>query len=521
MAIFSWKKNDADKNKDAGDASGGAASKPAAGAAGAGTGGAGANFSGGFSPDKATRFFERAITAHETSSYEYAMNMWLGGLRQDPTSMSGLEGFFKSAGSFMNNGGKGTPKDVLNSVDGKGELDRYLRSLLEWATHPFEATYAVKALEGAAVLGLQDAAVWIGVRAMGAVSREKKPKKEHYLSIMEAMRKFEKYEMAVEAGEAALRVDPTDAKLGALIRNISAESTMTKGGFDQTGQEGGFRANIRDNAKQQKLDDEDRVVKSEETIERLVAAAKTDYEANTLDRPNTMRYIQRLTERGTPQDEATILQVAQDAFKVTQEYRFQEEADKIKLKQSRRRVAKLKAVAEAPNATDDDKRTFRLAAKEYVQVETESLEGQVVAYPTDLVRKFELAKRYYMLGRHEDAIGQLQVAQADVKNRADILNLLGMSFNQIGWLDEAVDTHRKALEAYSDVNDAKGMELRYGLMAALSAQAAQQNNLANAEEAYKIAASIAIQQINFKDIRQRREDLKTLITRLKGGTSAS
>ena len=518
MAIFSWKKTDADKNKDAPGANsggGGALNTPV------GSGASPAGVGGGFSPDKATRFFERAVTAHETGSHEYAMNMWLGGLRQDPTNMSGLEGFFKSAGAFMNAGGKGTPKDVLSSVDGKGELDRYLRSLLEWATHPFEASYAVKSLEGAAVLGLQDAAIWIGARAMGAASREKKPRKEHFLSIMEAMRKFEKYDLAVEAGEAALRVDPTDAKLGALIRNLSAESTMTRGGFDQTGQEGGFRANVRDASKQQKLDDEDRVVKSEETIERLVAAAKADYEANTLDKPNTLKYIQRLTERGSPQDEAKIVQVAMDAYKISQEHRFLEEAEKVKLKQARRRVAKLKAAADAANATDEAKRAFRAGAREYVELETESLESQTKAYPTDLGRKYELGKRYYMLGRYEDAIGQLQEAKSDAKNRADILNLLGMAFNQIAWLDEAVETHRQALDAYSDHTDAKGMELRYGLLAALSARAAEQSDLANAEEAYKIASSIAIQQINFKDIRQRREDLKVLITRLKGGGTAS
>ena len=510
MAIFPWKKGDSDKKSQGEGASG--ASSPG------GSEPAPAPMT--FSPDRATRFFERAVTAHETGSFDYAMRLWLGGLRQDPTSMQGLEGFFKSVAGFLGAGGKGVPKDVLSAVEGKGELEKYLRSLLEWGVHPAEASYAVKAIEGAALLGLQGAAVWIAPRALGAAGKEKKPRKEHFVAIMEAMRKFEKYDLAVEAGEAALRVDPTDARLGALIRNISAESTMTKGGFDNTS-EGGFRANIRDAARQQRLDEEQRVVKTEETLDRLVIAAKADYELNKLDRPNIIRYIDRLLERATPEDESTAASVAREAYAATQEYRFLEKADTIRLRQSRRQVAKLKAAAEAPDAGDDARRAFKVAARQYMELEAQSLEAQVKAYPTDLVRKFELGKRYYTLGRYEDAIGQLQEAKSDVKNRAEILHILGLAFQQIGWLDESVQTHRQALAAHSDPNDAKGMDLRYGLMSALAAHGAEQNDLANAEEAYKIASSIAIQQINFKDIRQKREELKTLIGRLKGGAGGA
>lgn len=514
-SFFPWKRGEGDKGKEPGAPQPGQSGQPGQPGGGSSTPAPAAPK---FSPDKATKFFERAVTVHETGNHTYAMDMWLGGLRQDPTSMSGLEGFFKSAGAYMNAGGKGTPKDVLAAADGKEPLDKFLRAILEWSTHPADPAYAIKALESAAYLGLADAAVWIGLRAMGVVSRDKKPRKDHYVAIMEAMRKFEKYDMAVEAGEAAVRVDPTDAKLAALIRNLSAESTMTKGGFDQAGKEGGFRANVRDAAKQQSLDEENRIVKTSETVDRLVAAAKADYEANKLDRPNIVRYLDRLLERGTPEDEAAAVQVASDAYKATQEYRFLERAETVRLRQVRRRVAKLKAAAEAPDATDEARKAFRSAAKEYLELEASNLESQVKQYPTDLLRKFEYGKRLYQLGRYEEAIGQLQEAKADVKNRAEILHLLGNAFVQIGWLDEAVQTHRQALEAYSDPSDNKGMELRYGLMAALQARASEQSDLANAEEANKIASSIAIQQINYKDVRQKREELKQLITKLKAGT---
>jgi hypothetical protein len=51
----------------------------------------------------------------------------------------------------------------------------------------------------------------------------------------------------------------------------------------------------------------------------------------------------------------------------------------------------------------------------------------------------------------------------------------------------------------------------------LLSRAEDQSDLANAEEAYKIASSIAIQNISYKDIRTRREELKALVSRLKQG----
>lgn len=476
-----------------------------------------------FSPQKAQKFFERAAAMHETGQHEYAMSLWLSGLRFDPLSTAGLDGFFRSAGAYMNAGGKGTPKDVARAVDGKHAVERYLRSLLDWGVHPSEAPYAVKAVEAATTLGLPGPSVWLGERAMAIAGRDRKARKEHFLTLMESFRKFEKFELAVAAGESALRLDPTDGKLGALIRNISAESTMTRSGFDQAGQEGGFRANIRDTATQQRLEDEERIGRTEETQDRLVEQAKAAYEENPQDRPAIMKYIQRLIERSTGDDEATALRIASEAYQITQEFRFAEEADKIRVKQARRKLARMKQAAEAAAAGDDGeeaRRQFRMAVREFVELEARSLETQVKHYPTDLLRKYELGKRYFMLGRFDESIGQLQDAKSDVKHRASILNLLAQSFHRIGWLDEAVQTHRQALQSVTDQNEQTVREYHYNLMEALEARARERSGglaaaLADAEEAYKIASSIAIQQINFKDIRLRREELKKLIAELR------
>jgi hypothetical protein len=111
-----------------------------------------------------------------------------------------------------------------------------------------------------------------------------------------------------------------------------------------------------------------------------------------------------------------------------------------------------------------------------------------------------------------------QEAKADPKHRSKVLNLLGLSFLHMdGFTDEAIETLRQALDSHDTHTDDVGMELRYGLMQALGTRARENNDLADAEEAYKLAAGITIQKIDYKDVRKHRDDLKALIAQIKSG----
>src|SRR5690606_26108321 len=52
-------------------------------------------------PDKAKKFFDYARTVHETTNYEYAVQLWLNGLRHDPGNVQSLESFAKSCQHFL------------------------------------------------------------------------------------------------------------------------------------------------------------------------------------------------------------------------------------------------------------------------------------------------------------------------------------------------------------------------------------------------------------------------------------
>jgi tetratricopeptide (TPR) repeat protein len=473
-------------------------------------------------PEKAKKFFDYARTVHETTNYEYAVQLWLNGLRHDPGNVQSLESFMNSCQHFLaNSGGKGPSKDTVRLFSGRSAVERYLMALLQWGMRPMDPTLAVRATDSATGLNLSESAYWIGTVALGAIANDKRPRKDLYLRLMENFQKIGAYDKAVEAGRAALQVDPTDGPLSAQLRNMDAQATMSRGGFDQTGQTGGFRSNIRDAEKQRMLEDQERIVKTDETIDRLVKAAEDDYKTRSEDPAAINVYAKRLVERGRPEDEKRAREVLKVAFETTRQFRFREMDGDIRLRQAARKLAEYRDAAETKTDDPSAQEMFRKAQVAFLKIEIEEFAARVEAYPTDLGYKFELGKRYFRAGDYENAIAMFQKSQEDAKRRVESLNYLAQSFQKIGWNDEAVHTFRQAIEAYSIGTDEVGMSLRYGLLTSLQIKAETDRDLSIAEEADRLASTIAVQQINYRDIRSRRDVLKKLIADLKRGTNGS
>lgn len=476
-------------------------------------------------PAKAAPFFDRAGTVHETSNYEYAVTLWLQGLARDPTSVPGLEGLADSAQALIATRNKfGPTKDqekAARDIKAPAPVRRLILALLNWSTRPLDVSAGLKALEAAGKIpGVDTAkcAYWIGQRVLSAAARDPKIKKDALVRMMNVLKDAGAFDLAVRAGEAALGLDPSDRQLDAEVRNLSAQATMSTGGYEHTGEEGGFRANIRDAEAQRALEEQDRIVKTEDVVERVVANAKADYESRPDDPAAIRKYARALLERGTPADEKTAHDLLIGAYERTKEYAFRQAAGDIKLRQARRKLALLRAAAESGDAQAKDQ--FAKAARAVLKMEAEEYADRVKNYPTDLALKFELGKRYFELGRLEDAIEMFQAARREPKRRAECLAYLGEAFLRLGWQTEAIDTLREALAAHPNEQDEIGRGLRYALMSALEGQARESRDLAAAEEAAKIASGIAVEQLSFRDIREKRTVLQGLVKELRAESAA-
>ncbi len=495
MAIFPWKKSDSSESS-------------------AASGGSEAAVE--FSPQKAEKFFQHARAMHEASNYEYSAQLWLNGMRLDPNNKAGLEGFFSAVDQFMREGGgkKALGKDVVKSVSGKTDVDRYLNALLEWGQKPLESAYAVRAAEAAAKLTIKEPLLWITDRAFGLSLKDKKVSKPQLLKCSECFGKADAYEKALSAAEQALKVDPTDGDLAAKIRSLAAQATMTKGGYDRTGQEGGFRSNIRDAAKQRQLEEAERIVKTEETVDRLIIAAEAEFASRPGDLPTVETLCKRLLERAKPADEERAYQIYMKTYADVTQYRFRELAGEIKVRQSRRKVSELKQMLDKSPDSEMLQRMHSQADQEHRELELAEHKDRVANYPSDLSRRFELGKRLFAMGQYQDAIEQFQESQHDPKNRSASQIMLGQSFQSIGWNEEAIDTFRQASELKDLLPDTQ-MEIRYHLMTALQSKAESDSDIAAAEEADRLASGIARQQMSYKDIKARREAIKNLLTKLR------
>ncbi|MFG0274510.1 MAG: hypothetical protein ACF8QF_05585 [Phycisphaerales bacterium] len=484
---------------------------------GSGDGGGGAT--GPFQPDpgKAARWFEHARTQHETANYEYAVTCWLKGLAFDPANQDALQGFLNSAQAFASGQKKpGPSKDQVKSFGGKTPVDRFVQGLLMWGTTPQLSNVGagVKAVESAASLGLADSAKWIGERTI-ARAKQAEPKKDHFVRLKEAFVDIEAFRLAQQAGEAALQIDPNDAALNDEVRNLAAQAAMSSGGYEESGEEGGFRKNIKDAEAQKRLREQASVVRTEDATERIVQEAKADYESRPGDTHAIGRYVKALLERAASDDEQTVLDILKKAYEDTREFRWRQQMGDLEIRRERRNLAALKRKIEENGGDEALKEQFKKAQRALLESEAEEFRVRVEAYPTDARLKYELGRRLFALDQAQEAIKYLQEAQADAKIRTGVQSVLGQAFERLGWHGEAADMLRQALDNHANPNDDLGMDLRYGLMVALENKAKADGDVASAEEASKIASSLAMQKIDFRDVVDRRQSLQKLVQELR------
>jgi len=469
-----------------------------------------------YSPKKAKAFFDRAVTVHESTNYEYAMQMWLNGLRWDPTSMFGLNGFLKSSEVYgIEHPKKGVSKATKSAIATKGDLGKYINVLLDFGLKRLDCSNAIKVTSAAAKLNLKEPVQMLGEHALKLVMNDPKAKKDMFVKLLDAFEQVEVYQLAAVAGEQACRLDQSDADLQARVRNMLAQSTMTSGGYDND-EKGGFRKNIRDADKQLELAQEDSIAKTATTKDQMVQRISEEFAQRPDDLPTIDQYIKALLVRGKNADELKALTLCSSTFKKTGAFRYRQQCGQIQLMRAKRALDRLRASVQARPDDEALSEKLKKANIQFHKLQHEELKLQVANYPTDLSLKYKLGKIMFQLGEFQEAIEQFQLAQNDPKIRRDVLNLMGQAFLKLdGWEDAAITTFEQALEGMNDESSVLGMDIRYGLMGALQSKAKKDGDIEAAKRADKLAGGLAIQQFNYRDVRDRRAQIKALISEIK------
>lgn len=482
--------------------------------------GNGPSGSGGFQPDpeKAARWFNHGRVAIGQQNYPYAMFCFAMGHKLDPNNMEAHESMFDAAIRHFNAGGKAAGREDIKKVQGPGPVDRFATAEFIWMHDLNNLSSAMDLLEAAGLIGQVKFGRWLAPRVLNMMRKQQVKKKGPWVQLKDHLMRAECWNEAFAAAEAALQIDPTDGQLANQIKELQAQQAIERGGFNNptAGQQGGFRANIKDADKQRALEEQESLSGGADVQERNLDRARRDFEENPMSPEAIAKYAQLLKAKGTPESEDQAYEVYITGHERLGEYRFRMAAGDIRVSQVRRRLNAAKARLEASPTDLVLKTEAEEIARELRELEQGELRERVAKYPTDRGLKVELGRVEFELGNFEDAMGNFQSAKEEGKYRVRATFMLGRCFAAMHWHTEAISEFREALTSIDATSREVELDIKYELMLSLIELAKAERSPAAAKEAFDICSAIVRTNIGYRDIRDRRKEIEQLRKDLGG-----
>jgi tetratricopeptide (TPR) repeat protein len=470
-------------------------------------------------PDKAEKFFSHAKTAAQTGNHEYALMLYAKGLRFDPSSLARHEEFYRIAIAHYQAGGTPAGKEQIRELDGPGPVEKFVQAEYIWGRDPLNIDHCFRLLEAAGKAAQIEFGGWIAPRMLDLLRKQKKQTKAMWVKAKTLFTGVEAFAEALASIEEAVRADPTDTKLAADLKEITARHAIKAGGYDRAlGGGGNFQAMVKDQDKQQELQDAASISASEDTLARGIERAKAELEANPMSAETVQKLGTLLRRLGTEESENEAAAMYMAAYERLSEYRFKMFAGEIRISHKRREVEAARKRVEAD--TDDEaalaaaKAAHAAVRGELLDLERTELKERQKNYPTDRSIKFELGRIEFELGNFEEAMGSFQSCKDEAKLRIASTHYLGKCFAAEGWHSEAIGEFREAITGLGAGEADRELPIKYDLMLSLMEIARAEQNSAYAREAGEICSAIVRRDISYRDIRQRRKEIDTLLKEL-------
>ena len=448
---------------------------------------------------KAKVFFDRGTAVAATGNYDYAIEMYLSGLGLDPEAVEAHKTLRDISLKRKASGGKGLGMIAKMKLGGKGKDDKQnlLNAEKLLAFDPGSADQMASVVKYAVGGGFFDTTVWAGDVLTKALRSADKGDFNKWVLLKNAYKAVGNFKAASEAAAEALQLKPDDQDLQHEMKNLAAQQTMKVGNY---GTGGSFRDSVRDRDSQEKLMEQDRDVRTEEGMSRILADAEAAYRAEPDEPGKVMKLVELLAKTETPANEKRAIDLLEEQFQKTGTFRFRMAETQIIVRQFERRDREMRGRV-AKNPGDESLRDqYRAFRRERAEKEMAEYELAADNYPTDQTIKFQVAQRMFLLERYDEAIPMLQQAVQDPKNRTDATILLGQSFLAAGFNDEAADTLKGQIDAYQ-LRDKKYQEMNYWYGRALEA-------LGDAATAIKAYSTVAQIDFNFRDVQARLKKLR-------------
>ncbi len=473
-------------------------------------------------PKKARPWFERARTVADTRNYDYAIECFLNGLKHDLDNLDMHEALHEVAMKRKLNGGKPAGFTERFFGGGKTPVEKLLHAELLWAKDPTNPSLMLAVMERLVELDeqseelhLAEVAWWVGSQILETAGAQKKPGKATWVRTMELFEAVGAYDKAIEACRRALQLTDSDAELLRKFKDLQATDTMTRARYGEGSQE-----SVKDIDKQRDLDQQDQIARTGSAQEELVARRRAEYEEDPQDVDRAQKLINTLLESDQKEYEDEAVRILNDIWQQTGQYRHKMRIGDVKIRQFNRSLRELRDRLTKQPDDEQARKKFNEIARQQIQFELGEYKERVKNYPTDMALRFHLGRRLYAAKQIDEAIAEFQQARSDPKHRAQSLLYLGRCYATKGWLDESLDALREAIEVHPNTSDRPGLEMRYELMDSLERSAREHRNIEQAREAQKIASDILQTDINYRDIRDRLDKIRSLVQELEGAESS-
>ena len=267
-------------------------------------------------------------------------------------------------------------------------------------------------------------------------------------------------EKAIEVFNRINAINPADLEAIKGGKDAAARASMRKGNWDQVGQEGtSYRDVLKNKDEAQMLEQQNRLIKSEDVIDQLLAEQYALYNEN----PQNLNVVRRIADLHEKKDDYEgAIQYYQWAVQITEQSDpgLIRKVNDLTMKnfdrqiQSREEWLRLQAEAQNGNgaAPDDETREtiLRLQTeledfkRQKAEMLIQTAQQRVDRNPTDLTFRYELGEQLVKAGKFTEAIAELQKAQNSPNLGLKSKYLLGQCF-------EAKHILNLAVKQYEDV----------------------------------------------------------------------
>jgi len=449
---------------------------------------------------KAKAFFDRARTVAESGQYDYAIAMFIEGLNIDPDSVGAHQALREISLRRKVSGGK--PLGMMESMRlaraGKDDKQNMLNAERRLAYDPGNVDLMKAVLQYAHKAGFYDTVLWIGQILFKANSESKSPDFNIYIVLRDVYKDLKLWKLATECCQKALELRPDDMDLQSEVKNLASLDTMYSAGYIRGGS---FRGSLRDQQFQDQLIQQDSDHQSEEALQRAIDEAEAQHAADPEEPGKLMRLVDALLKTENMEHENRAIELLDEAYQRTRQFRFRQRIGRIKMDQMRRMERSLRHAAEAAPADPKLAAEYQQFLAEQLDFELKEYRLWAEHYPTDLSLKYELGQRLFMLKKYDEAIPLFQQAREDPKLRVDCSIWLARSFLEAGFVDEAIETLQAVIDDYQLKGDDRSKEMYYW-----QGRAYEEKN--NSEMAIRRYSQVAQWEFLYKDVQVRIRKLR-------------